>query len=641
MSCLFFYWSVNIVLSRKFKFFGKKIFKKTSVLAGCKKKVINQINTVNVKKERYKNSIKGKFSEYKLWVSKLLSKENLFIQKHYLIYKLTKGTGALTNSILVIIQLYALLLLIQITFKWSGLTYPANIHSLGKVITDLLKYILPITITVYTFSYRERKQIASSIISSTRESIQLNFFIVFSVSSFLFGLIFYAAFDSKEIETWIKTITVWYLLVLLSVSLLYLIVRRAFRNINILKLLPEIIELTNKEIVVFKEMMNIWDGKKKTKIHGVLKQQKKRIHAHTESVYQMLGYMNEKNMNLIFEEMLTDIKGPLGIFNSSDFFKFEENETLNEEKLRVYIELYQSILSNHGKLIVKLFNDNKIIKGKEALRMLIEDLKPKFPNNVLYQCYNQELFDLTSNFKLDDLHKFNLLLESLNTIDKEKIEKVYQNLILRAVESKDVKFLCNIVYSVAREEEVYLSNERNPLLRKSLMLFRSRVIQKDIHLILKAILKSIELGHHSCAGFLIKFLITRFNSEDVRITLEKFSKENATISLDFSENEQKTFMETDNQRIDFNFNPETFEYCFYKMIILIYGQQKYSTLKKLPGDKKEEKENNYVSLLKLKSNCEYIEYLLDKILNRKNDYGLLYIKNNKFMFSLKRDLKRK
>ncbi|MEB8671633.1 hypothetical protein P4G73_32875, partial [Bacillus cereus] len=180
-----------------------------------------------------------------------------------------------------------------------------------------------------------------------------------------------------------------------------------------------------------------------------------------------------------------------------------------------------------------------------------------------------------------------------------------------------------------------------PLLRKSLMLFRSRVIQKDIHLILKAILKSIELGHHSCAGFLIKFLISRFNSEDVRITLEKFSKENATISLDFSENEQKTFMETDNQRIDFNFNPETFEYCFYKMIILIYGQQKYSTLKKLPGDKKEEKENNYVSLLKLKSNCEYIEYLLDKILNRKNDYGLLYIKNNKFMFSLKRDLKRK
>lgn len=626
-----------VFLSRKFNFVKKKLLELKQKLEICKGKfntykgkIINQIQV-----------IKEKIETYRRWISEQLSKENLFVQKYYLIYKITTGKGAFFSGVLIIILLYLFLMLIQVIFDLNGLTYPNNVQNLGKTITDLLKYILPITITIYTFSYRERKQIASSIISSTIENIQLNLFIVFSVFSFSFGLVFYTIFELKEIILWIKTISIWCILVIASVILLYFIVKRAFRNINIVKLLPEIIDLTNREIIVFKEMINIWDGEKKTKVHKILKEQKKRIHAHMESVYQMLSYMNEKNMNLIFEEMLTDIKEPLNVFNSIDFFELEEGEPLNEEKLRVYRELYQSILSNHVKLVVKLFNDNKIIKGQETLKMLVEELKPKNNNNVLYQCYNQELFDLTSNFKLDDLHKFNLLLESLNNIEKDKIGKVYQNLILRAVESKDVKFLCNIIYSVVREEKKNSDSSLTILERMSLRFVRTRIIQKDIHLILKAILKSIELGHHSCAGFLIKFLITRFESKDVKLALNKFGKENATVSSDFSENEQESFMETDEQKVDFNFNIQTFEYCFYKMKILIYGQQKYAVLKSLPGDSKKDIEDNYIDIQGIKDDCEYIEYLLDKIVNRKVDYGLLYIQNNKFMFSLKMDLKRK
>ncbi|PFX71941.1 hypothetical protein COL39_21100 [Bacillus cereus] len=637
MSCLFFYWSVIFGLSGKFNFVKNKLLELRQKLEVCREKlyafkgrVINQIQI-----------IKEQIEAYRRWISEQLSKENLLVQKYYLIYKITTGIGALLSGILIIILLYLIFLLIQVIFGLNGLTYSNNVQNLGKTITDLLKYLLPITITIYTFSYRERKQIASSIISSTTENIQLNLFIVFSVFCFLSGLIFYTTFELTEIITWTKTISIWYILVATSVGLLYFIVKRAFRNINIVKLLPEIIELTNIEINVFKEMINIWDGAENTKVHKILKEQKKRIHAHMESVYQMLGYMNDKNMNLIFEEMLTDIREPLKVFNSAEFFELEEGEPLNDNKLRVYRELYQSILSNHVKLIVKLFNDNKIIKGQETLKMLVEELKPKNNNNVLYQCYNQELFDLTSNFKLDDLHKFNLLLESLNNIEKDKIGKVYQNLILRAVESKDVKFLCNIIYSVVREEKKNSNNNHNMLERISLRFVRTRIIQKDIHLILKAILKSIELGHHSCTGFLIKFLITRFESKDVKLALNKFGKENATVSSDFSENEQESFMETDEQKVDFNFNIQTFEYCFYKMKILIYGQQKYAVLKSLPGDSKKDIEDNYINIQRIKDNCEYIEYLLDKIVNRKTDYGLLYIQNNKFMFSLKMDLKRK
>ncbi|PGD62678.1 hypothetical protein COM44_31030, partial [Bacillus wiedmannii] len=153
-------------------------------------------------------------------------------------------------------------------------------------------------------------------------------------------------------------------------------------------------------------------------------------------------------MNSMFDENLKKLEETLKVFNNQDFFDLDKTGYIYipDQKIEIYKRLYKTILSNQVKLIVDLFNENKMIKGQEALRILTQLLYPKFNNNVLHQCYRIELYHLTSNFKLDDIHKFTPLLKALNQMEKEKIEKVYQNLIIRAVESGDVEFLCNIVY---------------------------------------------------------------------------------------------------------------------------------------------------------------------------------------------------
>ncbi|PEE56861.1 hypothetical protein CN277_11080 [Bacillus cereus] len=537
--------------------------------------------------------------------------------------------------IFVIFVLYVFMSCLQVAFVYDNTQYWNKVHKLGKNITDVLKFVIPVTITIYTFSYRERKQIASSMISSIAEKIQLNFFIFFSIVSFSAGIVLYNWVDEKEAMTYNILLIGWYISVIITGVLLYLVLRKSFHNIDIAKIFPEVIGQVNKEILVFKEMMNLWDGEKGTEVHKALKEQKQRIHAHMESAYQMLEYMNEKNMNLLFDDMHNATKNPLSIFNNVNFFDLEKGKILEHDRARVYMELYQSILRNHIKLIVKLFNANKIVKGKETLETLTKELNPEL--NTLFQCYNQQLYELTSNFNLGDSHKFNILIEALNKIEKGRIYKVYQNLILRAVESNDVKFLCDIVYSVTREEDNLKHYSGILMSNVYIDLLRGRIVQKDIHLTLRAILKSIQLGHHSCAGFLVKFLITRFKREDVNIVLEVFSQDSANLVLDFSENEQYTDDETDDQKIDFNFNLPTFNYCFYKMTILIYAQQKFSRKNKLPRTDILQ-HNLLLDVRKLLVDCDYTEYLLNKIINVKDKYGLLFLTNDDFIEHLKNDV---
>lgn len=560
-----------------------------------------------------------------------------FIQKLEDEHKLLKTGTVAKYSVLVFFLIVALILLVSIYIPslWFNHEATSNLYGLGKNITDVLRFILPVTITIYTFSYRESKQIAPSNIGSMTEKKQLNMFIVISICTFGLGMIIHSL---GVAYSWL--LLIWYMQVAMSIYLLAMLLKNSFQNINIAKLSEGTIDLTNDGIRNLKKLMSIWDGLEENRVSGLIEKQEERAHAHIESTYQILKYMNEKNMNSMFDENLKKLEETLKVFNNQDFFELDKtgNVYIPDEKIEIYKRLYKTILSNQVKLIVDLFNENKMIKGQEALRILTQLLYPKFNNNVLHQCYRIELYHLTSNFKLDDIHKFTPLLKALNQMEKEKIEKVYQNLIIRAVESGDVEFLCNIVYIVTKEENRDNDKHTIPSIQQVVAeIVKRKIIQKDVHLILKAILKSLELGHNACAGFLIKFLVTRFKGIDIKVSLSNFSKTNANVVLDFTENEQQTTEETDIQRIDFNFNSETFNYCYYKMAILIYGQQVFAQKKSLPV-KNINSSKEYVEVGKAIGECKYLKYLFEKIIKVNSNYGLLFVTQEDFMDSLKRDI---
>lgn len=560
-----------------------------------------------------------------------------FIQKLEHEHKMLKIGAVAKYSLLVFLMTVVLVLLVSIYIPslLSNHEATSNLYGLGKNITDVLRFILPVTITIYTFSYRESKQIAPSNMGSMREKKQLNMFIVFSICTFGLGMIIHSL---GVAYSWL--LLIWYMQVVISIYLLAMLLKNSFQNINIAKLSEGTIDLTNDSVRNLKKLMIIWDGVEGNQASRLIVEQEKRAHAHIESTYQILKYMNEKNMNSMFDKNLKKLEGTLGLFNNPDFFDIDKtgNVHIQDEKIEIYKRLYKTILSNQVKLIVDLFNENKMIKGQEALRILTNSLYPNFKNNVLRQCYRSELYHLTSNFKLDDIHKITPLLKALNQMEKEEVEKTYQNLIIRAVESGDVKFLCSIVYLATKEESQ--DNGEGTITAKQKIVaavLKRKIIQKDVHLILKAILKSIELGHNTCAGFLIKFLVTRFRGRDIKVSLSNFSKTNANVVLDFTENEQQTTEETDIQRIDFNFNSETFDYCYYKMAILLYGQQVFAQKNSLPV-KNTNSSNEYVGIGKAIDECEYLKYLFEKIIKVNSNYGLLFVTQEDFMDSLKRKI---
>lgn len=566
-------------------------------------------------------------SQYFLeWLSKLRN-TIIFLLLMYLIVCTVGILTSKTFFFYVIVKNYFFLRSIFITVQ--------SIFDIQKI-NDFFKYILPITLTVYTFSYREKKQIAPSSINGIYEKIKLNLFLGLAVPTYMYGVFIHNLLDKWETPYYL--INIWEITVLLSFVLLCTIISQSFDNINVTKLL----HLTNKqikgEIIDLRNIINNSD-KPSDRVYELIIKKENRIHAHIESIYQMLGYMNKNNMNHKFIEMLEEIKEPITIFNDAQFLKSKGNNYIDIKKIEIFERVYNTLCTNHIKLIETLFNENKISKAKLALEIFVRHLKPNLKNKALDARFNTVLNELILNYKMDDMQNLKILLRALSEMDRGKIEKIYEQLMLITVENQDVKVLCNIVYPITRRVEVFKrSSKKDPssLMFKAIQL---SIIQKDIHLIMKSILKSIELGHHSCTGFLIKFLVTRYEGKHIKKAVESFTSVSANLELDFTEDEQETVEQNSEQKVGFDFNPDTFEYCYYKMVILIYGQQKYAMLKQLQADKKNSVD--YIDIVKLISKCNHIEYVLEKIKNRKSDYGLIYIQSDKFMYSLKRDLKRK
>lgn len=532
----------------------------------------------------------------------------------------------------VIIEYYPLLKLIFENIKGVWET---------QAINDMFKYLLPLTLTVYTFSYREKKQFAPSSINGISESIKLYSFVVLALSSYFYGVFIKdKGFVTESIPFFVD---VWWLSVVLAFIMLIFVWQQAFNNIDETKLLNTKMKQLQKEINDLKDSMHSWDISdefevQKDAIHNLIEKKEKRLHSQIESIYQILGYMNKNNMNEMFIKNLKAITVPIRKFNSKKFWGDERKIYINKEKMKVIERIYTTFCVNHVALISKLFSENKISKANLALDIFTENLKPDLKNKALDTRFNMCINELILNYQLDDMQKLRMLLDALQTLGRGKIERIYESLICICIENKNLKAICNIVYPVTgRIKDVENFEEETPSTRM-IQAIQFGIIQKDIHLIMKAIVKSIELGHHECTGFLVKFLITRYKTHYINQAINSFRRVNAILDLDFTEDEQESVTETDRNSVGFKFNPDTLDYCIYKMFILIYAQQKY-----IAGNNIEIVEKNGsvdVTLPQILEKCKHVDYILDKIKNRESSYGLLFIKNQKYMNRLKRDLGR-
>ncbi|AYB39946.1 hypothetical protein [Brevibacillus laterosporus] len=526
-----------------------------------------------------------------------------------------------------------------------GLTVNQFLLDIITITTNILGIALPISLTLYVFSYREQKTASASGIYSRNKSLII--FVILSILTILFGktLVYVIKLDtiSMNIDTTYPHSTrvmIWLIVAFFSVIYGIRMLIDTLRNVNVRWLINDLLKETDD---VISNLLFAPTKKRRIITYPIL-------HMYIESIYQLLTVSVEKNMNEVYEINYKKWEFMLSKLFEWPRLSYIDNTVrfeylLKKDKVE-FQGLYKTILRNHISLIKELSNYHKIEEAYKAINTFFV-LKPRSKElNTEFLTCLQELAILMSGDKhigLDPIYKG---MEELakDWDEKKGLVLVYKALLVNAVHQNDTKQIYNSTHSLSRcteQEEFSLlqsdlqeatkrlqmveginsipfnyiapTGENEP---KELQEFRLAVI----FVLLQVTLKTIELGQYSSTGFLIKYIITNFDYILFNPVFNVFSENKAKNNLYLNKSEPYSKI-----NVSFNFNKKTIEYCLNKLVILTYGQQKYI------------KENiidfgfvpeTYINTKHI--DCSYLEHLFNAIEKVGDKYNLNFIENKVF-----------
>ncbi|WP_425623048.1 hypothetical protein ACPT9H_00545 [Brevibacillus borstelensis] len=367
------------------------------------------------------------------------------------------------------------------------------------------------------------------------------------------------------------------------------------------------------------------------------------LHVYVETIYQSLETAINKNMNDIYGvyyeswiRVLADLQqNPINILYS----KVKSEVIIYKEKDE-FLKLYSSILRNQIQIIMTLVRNHRINDAQDAINTFLE-LKPHI--DQLKPVYFDALLSLVISAYDNKTLGIGPLLSGIEVRFAADIEskEIYKWLFIKTVQENDVKNLTSAVYSLLKSTQriQILANPTdiqtglihrmkssivgNAITKQSGQLYeKSTILLGEV--ILEAAIKSIELAHYGCTGFLIKFLITNIKSNILQQAYSNVQARFNSGTLMYSESSDK---------VPVNINGSTFDYCNKKLTLLLFGQQKYVVKSKLELVYKPE---SYINISTL--DCEWIDYLFKKLDKAKSKYGLLFLEDDEFVKDFKDDV---
>ncbi|MBR8660701.1 hypothetical protein [Brevibacillus sp. NL20B1] len=499
---------------------------------------------------------------------------------------------------------------------------------------------LPLSLTLYIFTYREQKTMSESASNMTTGKIPLILFIEFSLFTIIYGkLLSFLIGQDPRFETGTLILTSEYTIKLCLWTLFYLCslgfgiktVLELLRNINISALLNSTINKTSQEFIKLPLIMP-YSGFKKLR-----KRTFDILCNNIESIYQMLSLTIDKNMDSLFHEYYAKWEKVFLNFRDRLIFIRDDSSNVTIYYMPIntdrenFLKFYRSIIKNHLSLIATLFKKHKLGEVSKCIDTLFQ-MNPR--ENEMYPTYLDGLRELAIYIYENDsnslryfLRKLELLSKELNDNDKTGIILIYKELIVRASNENSTQLLSNLCYSMTLiYKELKPSNQRVSSMLQSFHEEPVERVQKAcIFIMLQAALKCIELPHYASVGFLMKFMVSNLNPTVLREVVESFvmmRAQNNPYLIDF-----------ENYRAlnsSFNFNQVTIDYCMKKLIILLSGQQLYVMKNKIDFGYVPDHVINLRSL-----SCNYLDYLFSKIEKAKSKYGLMYLDDNMFMKEFK------
>lgn len=491
-----------------------------------------------------------------------------------------------------------------------------------KTITGLISFALPLSIPFFYFSYREQKSLAISSASFWNNSTL--YFGFFAITAIAFGTHLRIALStalksSGPHEIYSGVYLLWVILVFSAFVQGYKAIRLHISNMHMASQIGFAIKQVNDTLF----SLNFTVTEKQRKAYY------EKIRTNTDAVYQLLYLAIEKNTFTFYSTGIEKWNKVLSELHFHPFPRkvFSISISLDDG---LYQSLYKLILRNQINLIVKLIDSHRMEDAFQALEIFgqLENRRPEYYTafqELAILCYKKDILDNILILMNKTLAADRLLVESVNGINL-----IYKQLVLIAVEKNDLKTLSRIVYSMMdnmefEEEEKVKMIGRIPVPILSISSDQKNQLNECVmYIFMQATLKSIELSYYSITGFMIKFIITNFNGDFVKkvyaIAIENFIKKHNM------KNPYLADTRITNISIGFNFNKTTLRYCFEKMSLLIYFQQRFVLHRKIKFGVEVEPVINLSNIISYD-----IEYLTEKLKKSGDKYGLLYFSDEEFM----------
>lgn len=517
------------------------------------------------------------------------------------------------------------------------------VYPLARSLTNInLFFVVPFVITLFYFYFRQQRNVSESYLVHND----------LSSSKLLFGFILlelmvaYGSAFKQGSENGSAPILYGNLLCLVGV-LVWIIyfVRFVF---NMLKA-DSLVEKSNKEIKRLEAIISILPLLVEKKLEKFFNYDLilRELNWKFEVLYQEIFYIVDKNLNITYKKANTYLIENL-IYLKSLSDKISESGYSDE-----YHDLYVNVLKNHRRLFALLHEKNR---RKEEYEILFSMFN--FYPSVLASIEDDQMFgqvvdefycqfwgialELSENNRSEFLKFINELMNRVKyPQEKRNICVVLKSLMVKAVEKENLSFLTELCYlqikfvnHLINEQNqqpyddkienisIKLRNIANALQKRRKDLKNSPKYYQGIlaFSLIQAGVKTIELSQYTLTGFLVKYIVTNFNYEEISNAIYN------VLDKKIYQDEKLNSLElTKLLNVYFSINPRTAVYCMKKLILLIQAQQEFqynnnsgiisfNILQKYNGDEFYRNDNFTVN------------YCIEKILSVDNKYGLLALK---------------
>ncbi|MCM3692179.1 hypothetical protein [Neobacillus niacini] len=526
-------------------------------------------------------------------------------------------------------------------------------NQLVNGISTIMRYVFPLSFTIYFFLYKEKKDIAYSLLHFTF-SFRYFFYIVFSILLILFPYLqFLPVINYKY--TPITVFILW----LLSVGFSY---DKVLRSINIKYTFSE----NTTRIKKVKNRLKLKVESKKIRIHDrngdeitqFLRYIKKKnisncffkltilVESNFQILFSKVKYnlpIDFSNNNQEFSSSIVDINNEIAdLFNyDNEFYKMYSKE---------YFKFYRLILKEHVQLVSQCLSLNSLKDLNEVIKNLT-NLVP--PINSLYskEFYNEfykTVFDSLTLLSDKQHHYAVSILRNMNILENDS-DQIYRqedlmaliySLLIVSVEKNNVKSLtdvANIAFTMQERNNRQIkapnggiSFNFNKLKEK---LQNQDNDEKLIYLFILCMIKAIELGHYACVGYLIKVSIQNFDNKSLNAAFIKLRQFNKPYVLNPDDPWLKVNYDIVKEiNVNFNFSDVSYFYCLEKVATLVYLQQLF--LKKI-GNTKELIDFEIISIREIIGNESKFNYFKLKLKGLNKEYGMICLKDDEFKDEIK------